>query len=72
MTRKAKEQVATTGIDIGKNSLHLIGLEGCSGSRADENRLPVPRRLLGVEPTESARKQTSRLGRLLTGEEPTN
>ena len=31
MTRKATEQVAMTGIDIGENSLYLIGLEGCFG-----------------------------------------
>jgi hypothetical protein len=29
MARKATEQVTTIGIDIGKNSLHLIGLEDC-------------------------------------------
>ena len=28
MTRKATEQVTTIGIDIGKNSFHLIGLDG--------------------------------------------
>ena len=44
----ATERVTTIGIDIGKNSLHLIGLEGCFGSRADENRLLVPRRLSGA------------------------
>jgi hypothetical protein len=32
MARKATEQVTTIGIDIGKNSLHLIGLEDCLGS----------------------------------------
>jgi hypothetical protein len=48
MACRATEQVATTGIDIGKNSLHLIGLEGCFGSRADENRLLLPRRLSGA------------------------
>ena len=32
MTRKATDGVTTIGIDIGKNSLHLIGLEGCLGS----------------------------------------
>ena len=31
MTRKATGQVTTIGINIGKNSLHLIGLEGCFG-----------------------------------------
>jgi hypothetical protein len=29
MTRKATDVVWTIGIDIGENSLHLIGLEGC-------------------------------------------
>ena len=33
MTRKATEQVAMTGIDIGENSLYLIRLEGCLGSK---------------------------------------
>ncbi len=28
MTRKATEQVTTIGIDIGKNTFHLIGLDG--------------------------------------------
>ena len=28
MTRKATDVVWTIGIDIGENSLHLIGLEG--------------------------------------------
>jgi hypothetical protein len=33
MTRKATDVVTTIGIDIGKNRLHLIGLEGCFGSK---------------------------------------
>ncbi len=33
MARKAAEQVAKIGIDIGKNSLYLIGLESCLGSQ---------------------------------------
>ncbi len=28
MARKATDQVTTIGIDIGKNSFHLIGLDG--------------------------------------------
>jgi hypothetical protein len=32
MVRKETEQVATTGIDIGKNYIHRIVLEGCLGS----------------------------------------
>ena len=32
MARKATDQVTTIGIDIGKNSFHLIGLDGCLGS----------------------------------------
>ncbi len=35
MTRKATDAVTTMGIDIGKISLHLIGLEGCFGSQAE-------------------------------------
>jgi hypothetical protein len=48
MTRKETDGVTTIGIDIGNNSLHLIGLEGGFGSRADENQLPLPRRLSGA------------------------
>ena len=40
MARKATEQVTTISIDIGKNSLHLIGLEGCLGSWLCENPMP--------------------------------
>ncbi len=32
MTRKWTDSVTTMGIDIGKFSLDLIGLEGCFGS----------------------------------------
>jgi hypothetical protein len=46
--------------------------EGRFGSRADENWLLVPRRLLGVKPTESSGKLTSHLEGLLTEEEQTN
>ncbi len=58
MTRKATDVVTTIGIVIGKNRLHLIGLEGCFGSRADENRLLVPRRLSGAEQSKSVEKPT--------------
>jgi hypothetical protein len=40
MTRKATDAVTTMGIDIGKISLHLIGLEGCFGSQAEVQRGP--------------------------------
>ena len=62
MTRKATEQVTTIGIDIGKNTFHLVGFDGRSGSRADEIWLLVPRRLSGAEPTKSVEKPTSRPG----------
>jgi len=58
MPRNATGIVKTIGIEIGENSLHLVGLGGCLGSRADENSLLVPRRLSGAEPTKSAEKQT--------------
>ena len=48
-----------------------IGANDWKGSKADEDWPSASRRLLGVEPTESARKQTSRLESLLTGEEQT-
>ncbi len=32
MARKATDQVTTIGDDIGKNSFHLIGLDGRLGS----------------------------------------
>jgi hypothetical protein len=35
MDRKAAEQVATIGINIGKNRFQLIGLEGCLGSKPE-------------------------------------
>ncbi len=35
MARKATDQVTTIGIDIGRNSFHLIGLDGCFGSQGD-------------------------------------
>jgi hypothetical protein len=59
MTRKATDVVTTIGIDIGNNSLHLIGLEGGFGSREDEIRSPVPRLLLRVKQSKSAGKRTS-------------
>ncbi len=35
MARKATEQVTTIGIDIGKNTFHLIGFDDRSGSTTD-------------------------------------
>ena len=34
--------MTTIGIDIGKNSFHLIGLDGRLGSKADENGPSAP------------------------------
>ncbi len=34
MSRKAADRVTTFGIDIGKNGIHLIGLDGRFGSKA--------------------------------------
>ncbi len=58
MARKATEQVAKIGIDIGKNSLYLIGLEGCFGSHLAVNDRRASCLLLGVKRKQSARKQT--------------
>jgi hypothetical protein len=55
ITRKATEQVTTIGIDIGKNTFHLIGLDGRFGSTSDSRDLPLPRLLSGVKRTELAR-----------------
>ncbi len=40
MARQATDQVTTIGIDIGKNSFYLIGLDGCFGSKAEVQRWP--------------------------------
>ncbi len=48
MTRKATDAVTTMGIDIGKISLHLIGLEGCFGSKVPVSRDHRPRPDLGA------------------------
>jgi hypothetical protein len=53
MTRKVAKQVATTGIDIDKNSLHLLGLEGCFGSTFTVTALTDPRPELGVKQPKS-------------------
>ncbi len=47
MAGKLTEQVATTGIDIGNSSLHLIGLEGCFGSNLAFKDRRASRLLLG-------------------------
>jgi len=59
MTRKATEQVTMIGIDIGKNSLHPIGLEGCFGSTADQQPVHPVGLLPGVKQTKFAGKRTS-------------
>ncbi len=51
MTRKATDAVTTMGIDIGKISLHLIGLEGCFGSTTDSGGYPKFRPVLGAKQT---------------------
>ena len=58
MDCRATEQVATIGINIGKNSLHLIGLEGCFGSTADQQPVHPVSLLSGGEPKESVEKPT--------------
>ncbi len=59
MPRNATGVVTTIGIDIGKNSLHLIGLEGCFGSTADQQPVHLAGLLSGVKQTKSAGKRTS-------------
>jgi len=53
MTRKATDVVTTIGIDIGKNSFLLIGLEGCFGSKAAVGATPCSRPESGAEPSKS-------------------
>ena len=52
MTRKAAEQVTTIGIDIGKNSFHLIGLDGAGNIvlRRKLSRRQVIVRLVNLPP----------------------
>ena len=57
MPRNATGIVTTIGIEIGKNSLHLVGLEGCLGSRPDHQAA----HLLGLL---SEVKQTISVGKL--------
>ncbi len=71
MARKATDQVTTIGIDIGNNSFHLIGLDGRSGSRADERGRRHEGPLLGVKRTERVEKQTLALEGPLLGPERT-
>jgi hypothetical protein len=51
MDRKPTEQVATIGINIGKNRFHLIGLEVRLGSVAVINQVGRKRPLSGVRRT---------------------
>ena len=52
MTRKAIDQVTTIGIDIGKNTFHLIGFdaEGAIVLRQKLSRGQVERRLANMSP----------------------
>ncbi len=52
MARKATNQVTTIGIDIGKNSFHLIDPNVRFGSQADVKRHPSRCLLSGVKRTE--------------------
>ena len=64
MSRKATDQVATIGIDIGKNSFHLMGLNDRSGSCADLQRhlkhcrFSVGKQTFGAECLQSAGERT--------------
>jgi hypothetical protein len=42
MSRKATDSVSTLGIDIGKNTFHLIGLNTEGGHRTPAEALPRP------------------------------
>ena len=52
MARKATDQVTTIGIDIGKNSFHLIGLDGAGEIvlRRKQSRSQVIVRLANLAP----------------------
>ncbi len=47
MAGKATNQVTRIGIDIGKNSFYLIGLDGRFGSKAEVSRGPANVRFWG-------------------------
>ena len=75
MTRNATNQVTTTGIDIGKNSFHLIGLDGAGNivlrRKLSRNQVIVrlanlPRCLIGMEAWVGAHH----LSRQLPGAQP--
>ncbi len=51
MSRKATDSVTTIGIDIGKNSFHLIGLDVRFGSFADSTVTVSIRPLSGLKRT---------------------
>ena len=60
ITRKVTEQVTTIGIDIGKNTFHLIGLDGRLGSIVPVHRGSQLRPDLKAQRKESVRIGTSR------------
>ena len=60
MTRKATDSVTTIGIDIGKNSLHLTGLEDRCGSSFPLTALTDPRPESGVKQSKSTRTSAYR------------
>ena len=57
MSHKATDQVTTIGIDSGKNSFHLIGLDARFGSKPDLQRHLHFRPLSGVKQTSNVRFQ---------------
>ncbi len=71
MTRKATDAVTTMGIDIGKISLHLIGLEGCFGSSVPVHRWLPALPNLGVNRTKTTRFRTLAAGGPLYPGQPT-
>ncbi len=59
MARKATEQVTTIGIDIGKNTFHLIGFDDRSGSTTDSHDLPLLGPLAGAKRKSISSDRTS-------------
>jgi predicted NBD/HSP70 family sugar kinase len=53
MARKATDQVTTIGIDIGKNTFHLIGLDGAGNIRI-EGVIPASQVLSPATPARTA------------------
>ncbi len=71
MARKATNSVTKRGVNIGKSSFHLIGLDGRCGSTTDSTDSPAIRPLIPQKQTKTMRKRKWRLECLLLGEKRT-